>query len=185
MNLIIVSGATSTGKSTLARKLAKDLKIPLFLRDDFKEQHFDTFGGKPSLKQLGSIDIASRKKLFSILEDAVNKDTDLIIESNFMYSERNTLQEKLGDSTNVVEIFCRASGRTILKRYTKRYRSGERHRGHRDYLWYPIVAIESLGPVHRRYRPLLLSNRSKIVDTEDFSKIDYPDIVSFIRENIV
>ena len=85
--------------------------------------------------------------------------------------KRATLHYHLGLDPGLEE------GRTSLEDYRTNLR--------KHYLWYPIVAIESLGPVHRRYRPLLLSNRSKIVDTEDFSKIDYPDIVSFIRENIV
>ena len=38
MKLIIISGTTSTGKTTLARKLSKELGIRVFSRDEYKER---------------------------------------------------------------------------------------------------------------------------------------------------
>ena len=42
--LIIVSGPPASGKTTLSRRLAADLRLPLVQRDSFKEIMFDTLG---------------------------------------------------------------------------------------------------------------------------------------------
>lgn len=184
MNLIVIAGASTTGKSTLANRLSKDLDIPSFQRDAYKERLYDELGSVPSLKQYAQINTASMQQLFSTIQDAVANDKDLIIESNFLYSQHNEIKKYITNDANVIEIFCRARGPIILKRYTERWKSGERHRGHRDYLWRPIVAIESLGLIHLRYKPLRLSNQTMVVDTSNFSKVDYSSIYEYIKKRL-
>lgn len=184
MNLIIIAGPSSTGKSTLANRLAKDLKIPAFLRDEYKEKRFDELGRVPNLREYARIDAESKTQLFAELSKANKEDSDLIIESNFLYSERPKLQKFIPKNTNIIEIFCHANGLTILRRYTQRWKSGDRHRGHRDYLWRPIVAIESLGLVKIRYRPLKLSELTQKIDTNDFSRVDYKAIYKYITDRL-
>lgn len=180
MKLIIIEGPTSTGKSTLARKLSRDLNISTFLRDDFKEHEYDVLAKTPSLKQLARIDSASRKELFKTIQDSIKDDTSIIVESNFMYSERHQVEKLINANTTIVEIFCFASGFKVLKRYVGRNKSGERHKGHRDHLWYGIVALEALGPIKLRYRPFGLTPHVLMVDTNDFSSIDYDAIKKFV-----
>jgi len=182
--MLIISGPSTTGKSTLAHRLSKDLKIPTFQRDEYKVSRFDELGGVPSLKQYARIDAESKQELLARIQNAIKSDQDLIIESNFMFSARGKLEKYIQEDTNVIEIFCWADGRTILKRYTRRWKSGERHRGHRDNLWRPIVAIESLGFVHLRYKPLQLSSHTQTIDTSDFSKLDYPSVYRYIQEKL-
>jgi shikimate kinase len=43
-SLIIISGLPCTGKTTLGRKLAQDLSLPLICRDSIKESLFDSLG---------------------------------------------------------------------------------------------------------------------------------------------
>ena len=42
--LIIINGAPCTGKTTLGRKLAKQLCLPFLSKDGIKEVLFDTLG---------------------------------------------------------------------------------------------------------------------------------------------
>ena len=42
--LIIVSGFSCTGKTTLANKIAKRYSLPLISRDDLKESLYDSLG---------------------------------------------------------------------------------------------------------------------------------------------
>ncbi|WP_425432548.1 AAA family ATPase [Hydrococcus rivularis] len=44
MLLILISGLPCTGKTTLARKIAQKLQLPLVCRDDIKESLFDSLG---------------------------------------------------------------------------------------------------------------------------------------------
>jgi adenylate kinase family enzyme len=182
MKLIIINGTTSTGKSTLAGKLAKDLGIKAYLRDVYKEQEFDLLGKSPSLKQLSIIETASQQKLFEAIEGAVKQDESLIVESNFTYAQAKKIKSLIRPNTVVVEIFCFANGFRIFKRYVGRNKSGERHHGHRDYLWYPIVAVEAFGIGKLRYRPLKLSPNTLLVDTNNFATVDYGKIRKFIVE---
>lgn len=180
MKLIIISGPSTTGKTTLARRLSKDLDIPTFQKDEFKEQQYDQLPKTPNLRQLKQIDNASRTALFDEVRKAITEDRSLIVESNFLYSERPALKKLLGSNCTVIEIFCRANGFEVLKRYVRRNHTGQRHSGHRDHLWYAIIALEALGPIKLRYRPFRLSPQVKVVDTNDFSQVDYSAIRAYV-----
>lgn len=180
MKLVIIAGPSTTGKTTLARRLSKDLKIPAFIRDDYKEQEYDLLDKPPTLNQLAKIDRKSRQELRQAIKNAVEQDTSLIIESNFTYPEGRKIKALIKPNVVVVEIFCQASGITVLRRYVSRNKNGERHRGHRDHLWYLLVAAEAAGPIKLRYRPFNLSPNVLKVDTNNFASIDYETIHQFI-----
>jgi len=182
MKLILINGTTSTGKSTLARKLAKDLNIIAYLRDDYKEQEFDAIGKSPSFKQLSTVDKESQKELYGAIKAAIEQNESLIVESNFTREQGNKIRSIIRSDTIVVEVFCFANGFRVLKRYVTRNKSGERHKGHRDYLWYPIVAIEAFGFGKLRYRPLSLSSNVLLVDTNRFASVNYDAIRKFVAE---
>jgi adenylate kinase family enzyme len=181
MKLIIVEGSTSTGKSTLARRLAKDLAITAFLRDDYKEAEYDKIAGRPTLKQMSKIDADSRTELYGAVKRAVAQDQPLIVESNFKYEQGKAIRKMLKPDTKVVEVFCHANGFRVFKRYVGRNRRGERHPGHRDHLWYWIVGVEAFGLGRLRYRPLRISKDILKVDANDFSKVDYAKILEFVK----
>ena len=139
-------------------------------------------GKSPSFKQLAAIHIKSDKHLYKVIEDAVKRDESLIVESNFTHAQGSKIKNLIKPNTVVVEIFCFANGFRVFKRYASRYKSGKRHRGHRDYLWYPIVAVEAFGLSKLRYRPLKFSSNVLMVDTNDFAAIDYNAIRKFVAE---
>lgn len=181
MKLVIIEGATSTGKSTLARKLARDLKMKVFLKDDYKEREFDMIGDKLDIKQMKRIEKQSWQEIFKAVKVAVDTDKALIIEANFYRSHRRDIKRLLQPNVIVIEIFCYARGRTILKRYIQRNRSGERHAGHHDHWWYPLVTLEALVTgIEKRIRPLRLSPHLLEVNTDNFASIDYKAIRQFI-----
>lgn len=184
MKLIIIEGATSTGKTALARHLAKDLKVRLFLKDAYKEAIFDSLNEPLTLKQAHQIERDSWQAVFKAAESAIRANESLIVEGNFFRSHRRVFKRLL-ESGNciVVEVYCYANGLTVLRRYVRRNRSGERHTGHKDHLWYVLVGLEAPFMWLEKYiRPLRLSPSLLKVDTSDFSKIDYKAIERHISE---
>jgi hypothetical protein len=158
------------------------LNIEVFIRDDYTERQYDFIGRKPSLRQIAKIDSDSRQELFKAIKDSAEKNTSLIVESNFMPWEKNKVKALIPQDAVVVEFFCFTKASTRLKRYIRRNKSGERHWGHRDHLHYPVVALEALGPARLIYKPLNITPNLMRVDTNNFADIDYGAIREFVAK---
>jgi hypothetical protein len=152
----------------------------MFRKDAHKERRFEALS-KPNLQQMPKIEQESWSEMFKTIKQSVASDTSLIVEGNFHRSQRRKIQSLIQANVVVVEIFCYAKGCTILKRYIHRNKSGERHKGHRDHLLYPLIAFEGLVLGFKHYRPLQLSHNVLKVDTNDFAAVDYAAIRRFIR----
>jgi hypothetical protein len=187
MNLIIVGGQTSTGKSTFSQRLMADLPVEGCLKDDYKErERFLTNGKHLSLAELYAAERESWQVLYAAVEKAQADDTDLLIEGNFTGAQKRRLRRILSPQTNVVELYFYARGFTSYRRFDARDKSGERHPGHRDSLWYWVPWLESLTS-HIGWRwvhPLRLGTALLRVDATDFAQVDYARLRSFISEHI-
>jgi predicted kinase len=177
--LIIVSGPPGAGKTTLARRIAKELGLPLLARDDIKELLFDTLGWSDRRwsRKLG---LASWRLLYHVLEELLKANQSLVVESNF---RKEFASEELGAlqgryRLEVVQVVCKADSDTLLKRFKQRAESGERHPGHVDHLNY-----EEFEAVLRRggWDALEIDSRVLTVDTTDFETVDYDQIINDIR----
>lgn len=182
MKSIIVYGGGATGKSTLARYLAKSHKTTVFIKDEYKESQFDFLGHKPSINEFRKIEADSWQKTALAIKQSISKDSDLIVEGNFMLPQKRLFQSLLTKDTAVVELYCYTRGFRILRRYVSR--NGKRHPSHRDELWYGLVFLESLATALglKPYRPFKYPNSAFLqINTNDFSKIDYQQILDFIK----
>ncbi|HSX05277.1 MAG TPA: AAA family ATPase [Candidatus Saccharimonadales bacterium] len=183
MQLIIIHGATSTGKTTLAQRLAADTGITAVLKDAYKEEIFDTLPKPPNLVLWKKIELASWRNIYDHVRRAQANNEPIIIEGNFMGPQRRTVAKLVGSNDTIKEIYCYADRGVVQNRYRERYRSGARHKGHRDHLWYGKLLLDGvldkigLGNA----RPLKLSHRLLTVDTTDFSKVNYDRILAFVR----
>lgn len=184
MNLIIIQGESCTGKTALAKRLANDFKMPVFLRDGYKETIYNTMEGTPSLGRWWQIEKASWRELYRVVQAAVLTDQPLIIESTFTGRQKRWLQRSFANNTLVTEIYCYANGKVIRERFKKRYSTGERHRGHRDNLWVPVLWLEvNAAKIGWHWiKPLGLSNKPLYIDTSNYLAVDYVAIKQFIKE---
>lgn len=177
--MILVSGLSCTGKSTLAEKISEKFSLPYFSKDMFKELLFDRLGysDRTWSKKLGG---ASYGIIYKITENLLKTGQSFILESNFKPEiDRQIiadLQKKY--SFKIVEILCFAEGKVLFERFKKRAESGLRHPGHVDHLCYPEQEkVLMVG----KAEPIGLGEIIE-VDTTEIEKVNYREILERVKK---
>ena len=177
--LIIITGLQCSGKTTLGKKISKELDLPFICKDDIKEILFDDLGWKDkawSIK-LGS---ASYDLLYYITEQLLKVNKSLIIETNFypkLAKKRLSILQKKYNFTPF-QIRCFAEGEVLFNRFKKRSESKLRHPGHIDggrlEEWKPVLLKEKIDMID-------IGGEFLDIDTSDFDKIDYNKLINAIK----
>ncbi len=81
--LVIVSGAPASGKSSLARRLAHDLRLPLLSKDELKECLADALGAPADVAGSTRLGTAAHGFLYRVAEALLAAGCRVIVESNF------------------------------------------------------------------------------------------------------
>ena len=180
MHIIIVSGLPGTGKTTLSKKLAAGLRLPLISKDGFKEIIFDTLGysDREWSRKVGR---ASLELMDSIIISQLESGNSLIVESNFspeFYNEKfHAWAQKY--EVNFIQVTCHTEGKVLAERFYKRVESGERHPGHVDnQTREEFQALLSKGGV----LALEIPGEKITVDTTDFARVDYEDLTVRLQQ---
>jgi predicted kinase len=176
--VLIITGAPASGKSTLGRQLAAALSLPYLSKDLFKESLFDSLGchDRAWSQRLGG---ASMALLFRSAEALLDAGQSLALESNFSatWDTPEFLALAKRCACQFVQVVCTAPGPTLVERFERRARSGERHPGHDDAAalaeWRPRLLTE-------RWDALELEGPVFIVDTTNW-RIDLKSLVRSIN----
>jgi predicted kinase len=175
--VVVVTGPPASGKSTIARELARGLPAPLIAKDPIKEALFDGLGTGDAewSKKLG---IATYALMFLALEQEVLTGRSCVLEANFDHNEASTQLSaiQLRQPFRALQIVCTASREALLERFASR--SGSRHPGHIDDERLEDVA-ESIDA--GRWRTLELEGETIEVDTTDWSNVDVDGLVERAR----
>lgn len=177
--VLIVCGAPGTGKTTLARKLAPALSLPLIARDDLKESLFESLGWS-TLEWSQRLGGATYELIYLLMERLLEARCSLLVETPFDPDWANprfqALHARHPFQPAQVILSCRAD--LQRERYARRVDNGERHPGHVDRLRMGQFDTAELA---RRNRPLDLEGPVFHVDTSDFAALDFDRLVTQLK----
>ena len=129
---IFISGAPATGKTSLARNLSSELKVPCFNKDSVKEILVDRLGYSTREENLRLSETAFDMLLYTAFEMS-SKNAPFILESNFRTNETLLLKELMQSTVySVISVFLKCDERILFNRFMEREASGERHFAHRS-----------------------------------------------------
>lgn len=181
--LIIISGAPCTGKTTLSKRIATELKLPLISRDEIKEMLFDSLGVKDKewSKKLGA---ASYDILYKFLELLMGAKLDVVIESNFKsrFDSDKICELKKEYHFELIQIICKTNKKILLERFKQRSLSGERHPGHLDNQnWQEFK--DSF--IKKENWTLDIPGKIIKVNTTNLNKINYNKIINVLKSKLM
>ncbi|QBD79857.1 ATP-binding protein [Ktedonosporobacter rubrisoli] len=178
--LILINGLPGTGKTTLARRLAADVQLPVLHRDGIYETLFDglecqTYGCPPLIGP------ASFRILHYAAGSFLAAGHSLIIEGFFGMTELATAEfRQLQQAYDFMplQIQCQAAGPILLERFLARAGTPERHPCHRDL---EFVRQNREIMLRGRLANLPLGGKVLEVDTTDVGAYNYKHILQEVR----
>lgn len=179
-SIIVISGPSASGKTTIGKNLGSELSRPFFYKDAVKERLFDSIGWKDRAWSL-KLGAASYSILYYFLECELEAGRSCIVESNFEPEKDIKKFQKLKKRYNcsLIPIFCTAREDVLLERFIQRLDSNTRHPGHVDDGNIEMVKAEN---ANRDSHYLDFGTGVIEIDTTDFDTLDYEVILKQIEE---
>ena len=183
-SIIIVTGELAAGKTSYGKKISKLLEIPFFSKDEIKKILYDSFScdnlAYEAKRKLG---VSSYSIFYYIIEEQLKVGKSVIVESNFAKESVSIIKELL-NKYNYKSITIRFEGdlQILHKRFLEREYSSERHMGlvsngvFDDFKNFEQAAMNS--------KEFKINNNEILVDTTDFSKVDFDEIIENILKSL-
>ena len=136
-DVFVITGLPATGKTTLARALARALSIPLLSKDCIKEPLLDVLGA-PDRSASRRLSDASFAVLFALAGQQLQTAGSVVLEGNFRPGEQEAALCALmaaHAAQGCIQVLCRAPEPLRQERLRARAADAARHPGHQDAVW--------------------------------------------------
>ena len=131
--LVIVSGASASGKSSIARDLAQELGLALLAKDDIKEGLFDSLGNPRDDAESHRLGTASYILIERLGRRILESGVGLVVEGNFWRGRSEPSLGPLVARSRPAMVHCVIEPEAMVKRIKKRVTGKKkRHPGHLD-----------------------------------------------------
>ena len=182
--LVVVTGASCSGKTTLTEALGLELSLPVIHRDVLKETLFDALGSRDrewSREWSRTLGAASYELLFSVLETLLRAGCSCVTESNFEAERHESRLRGLCDRYGFVpvEILLTADLETLQNRYQARLSS--RHVGHVDHV---NESTNEAAWTGERHGTLTLGGRTMRLDTARFGELEQAALINDLKTSL-
>lgn len=198
MYCILLAGPPASGKSVLAARLGRELGIPVFSKDGFKERLFDRLGFSCREEKV-ALGFAAADILRDCAKAMLDAGRPFLLENNFETATKADFAALLrGYDCTPVVLRLEVEPQVLYRRFCERDRSPERHRGHVVNTCYPettpgeepkVIPFADFcrGMRERGFLDFTLTDeipsaRLITLDTTDFSRVDYDDLFRRIKE---
>lgn len=174
---MVIGGAPGVGKSTLGRRLGRELEFPFLSKDGFKEALYDAVrpSDRAAAKTLGS---PAYHVMYHALSCLLDSGIGAVLESNFVRGLSEPELRPFLTRTRAVLLLCSTSPAIAGQRYAERALRGERHWGHHDDpdVGTGIAAMPDLGVYD-----VELDVPTLRVDTTDGYAPTLAEVLGFVR----
>lgn len=137
MYCILIAGAPASGKTTLARGLSKELRLPAVSKDEIKELLFDSVGFRCREEKV-ALGRGSEKLLYYFAAQLLDAGQQLILENNFENGSEQGLKALLEPrGCRALTLLLQADPDALYARFRQRESSPARHLGHVFNTCYP------------------------------------------------
>ena len=116
---IIVTGRGGSGKTTLSKKLAQELWMPVISRDEIKEGYVNTFGVGHNDLPPDTNGIVSNF-FFQTVKHHLNNKVSVIIEAAFQHKVWASQMVQVSEISHLVLIVCTLDTEVAAKRHLER-----------------------------------------------------------------
>jgi predicted kinase len=131
--LVIVSGSSASGKSSIARDLAGELGLAFLALDDLKEGLFDSLGVPKDEAEAERLDIASYLLIDRLGRRILESGVGLVVEGNFWRGRAELTLGPLVARSRAAIVHCQIAPEAMVRRIKKRVEGKKkRHPGHAD-----------------------------------------------------